>query len=485
MKRFAAYLLLILLLPACAGSGAPPPTVVRPTRPALPTRPDATTAPEGTAVIPTTIPVTVAPLPDRAAAAPQFGLNFIRFFWSDAGATDMSVVDTAAPYFEPDWIFADFDALGIDAFRQFIKAGLLWNVVEPQDNQWHFDEADAVIMHAAAQPIVTLFSLQYASPTSPWGSEFQKTMGPEAADYLTTVVQRYAPYVTYWEIGNEMNHWRAFDPGSDNGRQSSRQLSVTPPNGFSPEEQGAFLAEAAAIIRANDPDAVILMPGMGGLDDYTLNTWFAGALAGGGADWFDVVNYHFYPNWEKLAFLHRDLDAFMAAQGLTGKPVWLTETGATADPTLNDRTNYPNSPETQAADVFRRAIQAYGLGDSFVAWHTYIGSPAAPNNLWRLYGLRTDTAEAQPAYYAAQLLTSELLPFASVEPVGGSGQQVYRVDTAVGETKYVAWGSGTFVAPDGVTQMTSVVPDENGALGWTAVAPGETITLTEIPVLLK
>ncbi len=139
-----------------------------------------------------------------------------------------------------------------------------------------------------------------------------------------------------------------------------------------------------------------------------------------------------------LTLTRQDLDAFMAAHGLSDKPIWLTETGSTADPTLADRTDYPNSPETQAADVFRRTILAYALGDSFVMWHSYIGSPATPNNLWRLYGLRTDTAEAQPSYYAAQLLTTELLPYNSVETLSTGAERerhVYKIDTAIAGTK--------------------------------------------------
>jgi hypothetical protein len=49
----------------------------------------------------------------------------------------------------------------------------------------------------------------------------------------------------------------------------------------------------ADFIRARDPGAVIVMPGMGGLGDWVLNTWFGGVIEGGGSDWFDVINYHF------------------------------------------------------------------------------------------------------------------------------------------------------------------------------------------------
>jgi DNA-binding beta-propeller fold protein YncE len=418
------------------------------------------------------------------AGNPQIGLNFIRFFWAPPGEPDLTT-----PYVQPGWIFNDFAELGIHTFRQFIWADLLWNIVEPQDDEWNFDQADAVIANPDFEPIVTLFRLQYASATPPWAadpSEFRKTLGPEAMDYLETIIERYGPYVKYWEIGNEMDHWRAADPDAVNPNPPNLPPSY-PLDGFSPQEQGVFLAQVAAFIRERDPDAVIIMPGMGGLDDYTLNTWFAGVIEGGGTDWFDVVNYHYYPGWQVYGRRRQDLQAFLEEHDIAGKPVWLTETGSTASPTLTIRTDYPNSPESQAADVFRRLIQAYGYGDSLAIWHTYIGSPDTPGNDWRLYGIRTDTAEAQPSYYTFKLLTTELIPFASVEILSNvpAGENSFRITTEAGDVKYVAWGSGNFTVPAGVTQMASVIPNADGSFTWQAVGAGDVVTLAPEPVLLK
>lgn len=427
-----------------------------------------------------TVPPLNAPLALDRSAHPQIGLNFIRFYWDSSND----------PHYQPGWIFSDFAKLGVQTFRQFVKADLLWKNVEPQDNRWHWSEADAVIANPNFEPIVTLFAMQYTSPTPPWAttpSQFQKTLGPEARDYLQHVIARYGPYVKYWEIGNEMDHWRAADPGN---RHPLRFPPAYPVDGFSPQEQGAFLAQVADFIRQRDPDAVIIIPGMGGLSDYTLNNWFAGVITGGGSDWFDVINYHFYGAWQSYAKLRKDLEGFIIDHGLGDKPVWLTETGSTASPTLTSRTDYPNSPPTQAADVFRRLIQAYGYGDSLAIWHTYIGSDDLPSNPWRLYGLRTDAAtgaQAQPAYYSFKLLAQELIPFAQVKILAGQsgGVNNYEIITQTGAKKYVAWGSGNLTIPSGITQMTSVIPLANGSFSWQPVQAGQTITLSPYPVLLK
>ncbi len=408
--------------------------------------------------------------------AAQVGVNHIRFF--NPNAPSLS---------QPADIFADFDRLGVQMFRQLLRSDLVWDMVEPTDNTWNFQGSDVVIAGARHDVVVTLFSFQYASPTPPWETDpdrFQKTLGPEAKDYLTHVIQRYKDHVRYWEIGNEMEHWRAADPG---GEEPAGLPPSSPRDGFTPQEQGAFLAQVAAFVRERDPDAIIVMPGMGGLDEYSLETWFTGVLEGGGSDWFDVVNYHFYGPWQRYTRLRDNLTAFLNAHGLSDKPVWCTETGSTSSSTLTLRTDYPNSLESQAADVFRRLVQAWGAGDQRVVWHTYVSSQDVPSNDWRCYGLLTNDGHPKLAYYSYQLLTHELLPFKTVEALARNpmGVNHYRFTRTDGGVRDVVWGSGSFSVPDGRSQMTSVVPDGEGQFAWTQVSPGQKVSLTDTPVLLK
>ncbi len=419
----------------------------------------------------------------RARSGPQIGLNFVRFFWVAPGG----------PGRAPDEIFGDLAWLGAAAYRQFVKADLFWDLVEPAAGRWSFANADAVVSQAGFMPLPTLFAMQYASPTPPWETDpanFRKTIGPEARRYLETVVRRYAPHVKYWELGNEMEHWRIADPG-DGGlaraRQSDRVPDARPADGFSPSEQGRFLAEAAAIVRANDPDAVIVLPGMAGLDGYSLDVWLAGVVAGGGTDWFDVVNYHDYAGWESFIIRRPRLTAALQRLGIADKPVWLTETGSSSDPTLTLRTDYPNRPETQAADVFRRIVQGFGFGDDLVVWHSHSGAPGAAQNSWRGYGLCDSAGRPNLAGHAFRLLTSELVPWAKIERLEADprGANVYRFMLPDGTVKTVAWGSGTCVAPDGATQFVSVVPAADGTFTWQPVAPGARLPLAPHPILVK
>jgi len=416
---------------------------------------------------------------------PQIGFNFIRLFSGlpddKKGAVDLKTTAT-----QPDTTFKDFDDLGNLAYRQFTKADLGWNTIEPKNGEWHFTEADEVIKNGTSEPIVTLFSLQYASPTPPWStgsSTFQKSLSTaDAREYVAVVANRYKDDVTYWEIGNELDHWRAADPGTTPPEGAMAKLPVpSPKDGFSPEEQGTFLNEVAAIIKRIDHNAIIVLPGMSSLDSYTLDTWLPGVAKSG--DWFDVVNYHYYGDWKNYDASRNALTKKLTDLGLQDKPVWLTETGSTSSRTLKTRTNYPNSETSQAADIFRRIIPAYAAGDSLVLWHTYIGSPSISSNPWRDYGVLDAYGNKKPAYYAFKLLSDELLPFSSVEAVPSmAGSFIYKITTTSGHEKYVGWGTGTWNKPAIVTQMTSAVPNKDGSYSWTLA---KNVTLSDIPVIMR
>ncbi len=419
-------------------------------------------------------------------AKPQLGVNFIRFYMDNLPIGEPNITTS---YLQPEWIFSDFKNMGIHVYRQFVRADLLWDVIEPQDDQWYFDEADAVIPNLEFEPIVTLFAMQYASSTPPWETDsanFQKTLGDEAKEYLEKVIERYGKYVKYWEIGNEMDHWRAYDPNEPPVTEPYPNL-VPPLDGFNPQEQGLFLSQVAAFIRERDPDAVIVMPGMSGLDGYQINEWLPGIIEGGGDEWFDVINYHYYPEWQLFSDKRDSLQKVIDQKGLQDKSVWLTETGSTASESLVIRTNYPNSYESQASDIFRRIIPAYAMGDDLVMWHTYIDSPNSLTNNWRLYGVRSDQGELHPSYFTLQLLSKNLLPFDKVETISADpkGINAYKVTTDLDGICYVVWGEGNYIIPEGVTENTSVIPNPDGSYTWETVKDGDVVALTSVPLLFK
>ncbi len=394
----------------------------------------------------------------------RFGVNFIRYQSDDTEALAAAT--------QPDVIDADFTTLGVGAFRQITSADLIWSQVEPYDNQYDFSDSDAVLTTTTHEPIVDLFSYQYADSTTPWDELMgdtnpEVTLTAEAEDYIGTTVDRYKDYVTYWEIGNEMMHWQLTEGDA----------------AFSIADQAHWLAAVSAEVREHDPDAQIVLPGLVNITPDNVDDWLPEIVEVAGSDWFDIVGYHDYNRWQQFQGDRAALQAVLEDLNITDKPVWMTETGTTSDPSNTRITDYPNSAEQQAADIFRRALLSYAAGDELMIWHTYIGNDTAGDE-FRYFGLINDDITPQLAYYSAQLLTSELLPYAGIE---NQGDFVYRVARADGSNRYVAWSAteANWQIPDGATEMTSVVPNADGTFAWTAVTPGDTITLTDIPVLVR
>ena len=182
--------------------------------------------------------------------------------------------------------------------------------------------------------------------------------------------------------------------------------------------------------------------------------------------------------------LTRQVEASLKRLGLQGKPVWLTETGSTASPGLRLRTDYPNGPPSQAADVFRRTLPAWAAGDSLVLWHAHISSPERPGNRWQLYGLRRGDGTMLPSWYSFKLLTKEVTPFAAVTSMAGMGreQHGYRVQRRDGGLRWVFWGRGEVRPPSGAGHYTSVAPSQGGHQ-WTPV--GGSLRLSAEPILVR
>ncbi len=60
-----------------------------------------------------------------------------------------------------------------------------------------------------------------------------------------------------------------------------------------------------------------------------------------------------------------------------------------------------------------------------------------------------------------------------------------RIVTTSGTTKYVVWGQGAFTVPDGIGRMTSVISNGDGAFAWQVIVPGQSVPLSDFPLLLE
>lgn len=214
-----------------------------------------------------------------------------------------------------------------------------------------------------------------------------------------------------------------------------------------------------------------------------MNTWLPGIVDGAGKEAFDVVNYHDYESWDGMQSRIDLLKKTMKTLGVTNTPIWLTETGSTASGTLTVRTDYPNSPVSQAADVIRRPLTAFANGINVTLWHTYFSSSDEPTNRWRAYGLYDANGTASPAYSVYKTLTDSF-PASSIENISPNAETfIMKITSMNAEITYAVWGTtGTWVTPSGITTAYTIT---DSGISSSPASPGSTITLSPTPQLFR
>lgn len=412
----------------------------------------------------------------------RMGVNFIPYFSSEdsiAARMGNAVLDMTTESVQPETIEALLEGAGVQATRQILSADMLWSTVEPEDDEWNFEAADAVLKRedSPVEHMVTLFSLQFAWPTPPWvdsASEITLTCDLECEDYVSTVAERYAEDVTYWEIGNEMDKWSV-------ASASAKPLGVE--TTFTPEQIASFVEEVSALIHVYDPKAVIVTPGLSSNDPAV--EWLGEFLETLDPEAIDAIGYHSYYSWQRASAHRQEIQTVINTAGFQKKAVVLTEAGSSSNSGATAYTNYPNSLETQASDVFRIFIPALAAGDRQLIQHSYADAPEGQGGEFIDFGLMTVEGELKPVYYALQLFTEEILPVKTVAPVAvDSTQNVYRITLQDGSQCYVAWGTTEWSAPKNVSTYQSVY-STNGEWLETAVSYGDKIQLSSTPILVK
>lgn len=229
--------------------------------------------------------------------------------------------------------------LGLSA----VRANLDWDDVEPANTTPdHFDWAATdrrLRTYSAAGFDVLLTLVAYPKWATVYGCGYglQPGMEVEWRQFVRAAAERYSrpPYrVTAWEIGNEVDGKTRVDEAD---RQRPEGLGRGEPTfpfggcwGDRPAEYKEFLRMAYEEIKAVDAQAIVTNAGLAyvfGLDNFHPD-FLEGLLAAGGGAYFDVLNFHWFPDVgnqpsgpEKVARLAATL-----ARHRQRKPLWLTET---------------------------------------------------------------------------------------------------------------------------------------------------------------
>lgn len=235
--------------------------------------------------------------------------------------------DTSSPYgmleflvWDHDWNqfhykSADHRKKAMDLMRDagvgIVRIDFLWADLEPQRNRYDFSRIDEVVNELGKRNIKVLGMLHYNSAWS--GKEWNTPPDPKAfASYADKVVTRFKDRVKYWEIWNEPNSPIYWKP-QDGMRAYTELLKVVYP-----------------AIKKADPTAVVLMGGLTGNPDQSLNEIYLN----GGKPYFDRVNIHPFRTpsdpaaIDRVRELHEKVLEVMKRHGDADKKVWFTEIGS-------------------------------------------------------------------------------------------------------------------------------------------------------------
>lgn len=414
---------------------------------------------------PFTIAVNVVPdsgIPGIPVA--QAGINFVTF------SRDNNL--------SPDRFYEILNDLGVQAMRQIGEADTTWAVVEFADDLESTDFGEPIRTAAYDHSISvahTLFAYMLGSCTPPWmdysdPAQFVRTVDDTCRDYLaraaTTInsARSLHPEQVAWiEPGNELFHWMSYDDTHN----------------YTPEEQADVLLTASEYMHSTVPNTLILVPSVM-LNDGASPEWRDRVETHIGTEWYDIENIHDYSDWSDI---ERDTGVYLANSHIAGKLMAVTETCRSSEP--DDTRTTDNTLEKQAAAIFQNYSLFWGARFFTVNWHALVHG-TTDNELDGCGFINADGSYMLPAY-TYRLLTQKLLPFNQITNLSDADRStmLYEYGLSSGEIKYVAWGTDSWVVPEGMSQMTSVMPQADGSFNWQSVTPGDTVTLQDTPILVE
>lgn len=314
-----------------------------------------------------------------------------------------------------------------------------WYWLEPQSGRFDWSIYDRAISRLASSGVNIIGVLNTAPAwATPFGGDAAGRPSYYAPDpaafarFASAVVTRYRDRVRYWQVWNEPENARYWQPQPD------------------PAAYAALLRAVYPAIKAADPNATVLSAGV-----VPTSIGFIRAIAANGAwDSFDVLAVHPYVDPfgpENGQIGAGDVSAVRTlVESLGRKPIWATEFGWSTGPA--DRDPRGVDEETQASYLVRAAVLLRSAGVEKVIWYKLKdteqrdGQPFNTYGLLRSAGGPADLSQPKPALAAFRALNQQL---ANATPVGlldlGARQVVTDFEN-FGSWRRGDQPNGTFVA---------------------------------------
>ena len=299
-----------------------------------------------------------------------------------------------------------------------VRIDFNWFNIETSQGNYDFARFDQLIDEAVSRNLTVLATVGY---TPAWASsgngDGEDTLNdvPNPGLYeafVTTAVQRYSDRVKHWELWNEPNLDGFFEGGMD-------------------DYVDLILLPGSAAVHANCSDCKVLGPDVATIgDDY--DDWMNAAFERGG-DGIDIVSAHIYSGFTDLGAATTDATFYsklenhrklyigetvvyedplsirecMTAHGMSGKPLWMTETGK--------RAAYTDAEATGEQSVYVRHVieamlvrpwweatvfyEAFDMPGEDYLWGFALHDPSAPEGFLEkpVCGVMLKAVEQQPA----------------------------------------------------------------------------------------
>jgi len=280
----------------------------------------------------------------------------------------------------------------------YATAGLT-GVAGPRVGQRRFTPAQLAGLASAASPPANLYEPIFADGTDEPAPN--KPINPNNywARFVRKTVQRYMPGgllaqqegwpegtgIRVWEIWNEPD--RPFWTGSV-------------------EDYYRLLKVAYLTIKSTDPEATVLLAGLAHWEDPDWppsRDWFPRFLQTVKNDpnpglrdtynqYFDAAAWHWYSNPRLLYEKTVEMRALMEQHGITGKEIWVNESGVPIWDELPEPYRDPNSPfratvEEQAAWVFQAFAEGFAAGVKRIFFFQLYDDCGNGPDAWDWFGL--------------------------------------------------------------------------------------------------
>ena len=313
---------------------------------------------------------------------------------------------------------------------------LNWNAVETSPGQYNWSAWDVPLREAADLGYRVVITIN-GNPS--WAAD--TACGPiredrldDFATFIRKAVERYSypPYnVLYWAFYNEPDNSDAVNWGGYLGGCWGYAWNPNAAPGAGGAAYANMLKHVYPAVKAANPKAYVVMGGLA-YDWFTTDVDYPGIfdpwflediIKAGGADYFDVLNFHYYPwsahvHWQPsganryqrhIAFKARWIATEVYNLSGQRKPIMLTEVGDSSH-------NKDGAPDyrRQIRVLFETFMHARMTNVYPILWFT--ASDKIYTSDGRKYGLLHEDGAPKPSYFAYKTLVEELKEAEFVRP---------------------------------------------------------------------